>query len=476
MRSNDLRIFDDNNFMKTIFALVMGCLLSTSFGGVTEDRAKAKTLLKGGNWKESLAMSEALLREVSDEGSGEDFDGAMICAYELPQGGLVDGIFDLVDEHHLGNASVLMKAGKKCETMGHDGMIIGGEFVRGRRKWQQGAQHANAEKRDRVRGLNYYIRGLEMAKEKREKQLILSGLGSLLSKGRQNNQSWRLQLLTNLDEVPEIEVGSRYSHYNNGTGGAPVDEKNEPIFYELPPSWGEAKNDGERWRWAMDQEARVEKNMKRGLDRRWADFLWKQFGVRSLQSYGFYRPFGAQRDDAEENKNGVMQLHTLNDDETVCRLATGVKRMTLPEGQNFMAIYRELYEGGSLSAGDRLVSIYLDRRQYVKGRDLLREIVKRMPSEQRRNWLKSIEGNWGKFDVVNRAFPVGEEPRVGMVYRNAAEVTLSAFRVDIEALQRDRWEYLKSNPAKLDYKRIQWNRLAGRLLTGHFNQFVGEKS
>ena len=465
--------------MKTIFtwAWITGCLLTMAFAGVKEDRAKAKALRADGNWKEALAISETLLSEISDEKSGDDFDGAMACAYKLPQGGLVDGIFDLVDEHHLENTSVLLKAGNMYHTMGHDGMVIGGEFIRGRRQWQQGAEYGNAKARDRVRGLNYLIRALKLTKENRKNQLILKGLRDLLVKGRQNNQSWRLQILTDLNEVPEIDVTSRYYHYSSSTGGAPVDENNNPIFYEIPQSWDEAKNDGERWRWTMDQEAQIKKDMKSDLDRRWADFLWNQFGVKSLKKYRSFRSWGMPHNDDEENQNGIMQLHTLGDDETVCRLATGVKRMKLPEGQNFITIYRKLYEGGSSSAGDRLVSIYLDRRQHVKASHLLKEIIQRDPSKQRKDLLKSIEGNWGQFDALSRAFPAGEEPTLSMVYRNANEVTFSAFKVDMEKLHQDRWQYLKSNPAELDYDHKNLNYLTGKLINQrYFSRYIGEKA
>lgn len=443
-----------------------------AFAEVKEDRAKAAALRADGNWKEALALSQTLLSEISDEKSGDDFDGAMACAYKLPQGGLVDGIFDLVDEHHLENASVLLKAGNMCHTMGHDGMVIGGEFIRGRRQWQQGAEYGNAETRDRVRGLNYLIRALKLAKENQKNQLILEGLGNLLIKGRQFNQSWRLQILTDLNEVPEIDVSSRYHHHSSGTGGAPVDENNKPVFYEIPQSWGEAKNDGERWRWTMAQASQVE----RGLNRRWADFLWNQFGVKSLQHYGSYRSWGMPHGNDEKNQNGIMQLHTLGDDETVCRLATGVKRIKLPEGQNFITIYRKLYEGGSLNAGEQLVSIFLDRRQHVKARNLLKEIIQQKTSNNRKEWLKRIEGNWGQFDTVTRAFPAGTEPTLSIVYRNANEVTFSALKVDMEKLQRDRWQYLKSNPAELDYERTNFSYLTDKLINkGRFKRYISEK-
>ena len=49
----------------------MGCLLSVCFAGVKEDRAKAETLRRDGNWKEALELGEAMyapeLRANSDE-------------------------------------------------------------------------------------------------------------------------------------------------------------------------------------------------------------------------------------------------------------------------------------------------------------------------------------------------------------------------------------------------------------------------
>ena len=56
-----------------------------------------------------------------------------------------------------------------------------------------------------------------------------------------------------------------------------------------------------------------------------ADFLRSQFGVQTMARLGF----GRARPDADD-KSGPYALHTLSDDETIARLATGLKRFKLP--------------------------------------------------------------------------------------------------------------------------------------------------
>ncbi|MCH2596658.1 MAG: hypothetical protein MKZ95_12790 [Pirellulales bacterium] len=66
-------------------------------------------------------------------------------------------------------------------------------------------------------------------------------------------ESWRLQVLTDLSQLPDSDEG--WHHHSGQTQGAPIGADDQPVVYNLPSSWQSAKNDGERWRWALDQAA-----------------------------------------------------------------------------------------------------------------------------------------------------------------------------------------------------------------------------
>ena len=80
--------------------------------------------------------------------------------------------------------------------------------------------------------------------------------------------------------------------------------------------------------------------------------------------------YGFRQDDSKKDESGTYALHTLTDDETIARLATGIKRFKLPDEFNFLKIYTRVAGRGKSPYGeqsrDALAQDYEDRRQYVK--------------------------------------------------------------------------------------------------------------
>ena len=146
-------------------------------------------------------------------------------------------------------------------------------------------------------------------------------------------QAWRLQTLTNLDELPDYEEGY---FGRNDAGGAAVDAKGNPVFHHEPKSWDAATSDGERWRWCLAKAAKVDP--KRASEAAWrhADFLYRQFGVQTMQQSFMPRAF-EDNDDTPQ----TYALHTLKENETIAKLATGVKRFEFPEEFNYIRILND---------------------------------------------------------------------------------------------------------------------------------------
>ena len=103
-----------------------------------------------------------------------------------------------------------------------------------------------------------------------------------------------------------------------------------------------------------------------------AGFLHHQFGVQTLAGSGF--DFGGPVGDKPAESRPVRP-HTLGDDETIARLATGVKRFKLPDEFNPIRLYRQVAESGQGDADNAyqaLAQIFEDRRQYDKAADAWR--------------------------------------------------------------------------------------------------------
>ena len=95
-----------------------------------------------------------------------------------------------------------------------------------------------------------------------------------------------------------------------------------------------AKNDGERWRWILSQTVawQPEKLTYELLTR--AEFLQSQFGSQTLVEYGWWFGRSPQTGEGKED-TGTFALHTLSENETIARLATGIKRFHSPRRAQF---------------------------------------------------------------------------------------------------------------------------------------------
>src|SRR5262249_4050746 len=160
--------------------------------------------------------------------------------------------------------------------------------------------------------------------------------------------------------------------------------------------------DGERWRWLLTQAVEFDPGRAGEADMTFANFLRQQLGVQTMAAHGF--PYRTAEDRAKD-QSGTYPLHTLSDDETIARPATGSKRFKLPDEFNWIKVYERVAARGKSSWGeqarDALAQEYEDRRQYVKAADAWRQAVAEYgPGHDnvRPKRLDQIVGNWGRFE------------------------------------------------------------------------------
>ncbi|MHC4178598.1 MAG: MG2 domain-containing protein, partial [Planctomycetota bacterium] len=210
--------------------------------------------------------------------------------------------------------------------------------------------------------------------------------------------AWRLQYLTDLGTLPDYGVPV----YHDQTGGAPVAEDGRPVLHGLPESWQKAETDGQRWRWLLRQMA--EADPKRADEARliFADFLRGQFGVQTMG----YAP---RLDPEGEIEAGPFAVHTLKDNETIARLATGVKRFAMPQEFNFIRIYNQIANNAPKPSPSPLRNV--NYKVYQGDWDVLPEFDKLEPT---------AEGSvpWNRLDVG----VVKPHEKYGMVFRATLEV------------------------------------------------------
>ncbi len=374
----------------------------------------------------------------------------------------------------------LIAVANQYAAIEHYGYMIGGQFHRGQHRGEGRVVHATA--RDRVRALQLYLRAYNLAKNqpnKAEAAGVLAGFSHVLLYGGDASQYWRLQSLTNLVVLPEYEEG--WGQYFGRLQGAPVDVEGKPVFYEVPASWDTAQNDGERWRWALEQMTSGDSTLfGRELLAR-AAFLKSQFGVQTMagQPIQLWRESSDIADEAPQ----TWSLDTLGEDETIARLATGIERFTLPADQNYIKLYQQVLtiqpsasEQDVRSALTELGSIFENRRQLARAADYWRQAVERFSGDERQqyqNRLDQISGNWGEFGSALTQ-PAGRGATIEFRFRNAKSVDFTSQPINVTKLLSDVRSYLNSRPKQLNGQILNLSDIGYRLVQEDEKQYVGD--
>ena len=276
---------------------------------------------------------------------------------------------------------------------------------------------------------------------------------------------------TDLAKLPDYETNGGFRFGRFGGGGpqeAPVDAAGNPVFYHVPASWVAAQSDGERWRWALAQAGATSPAKKDQAALQLADFLHVQFGVQTLVEYG--RSFGS-----DESLAAPLQVRTLTDEETLARLATGIKRFKLPDEFNYLRIYRQVARDGKKGDATRalqaLASIFENRRQYPRAADVWSELIRRFGRGPQDSWQKRLDqivGNWGRFEPTPTQ-PATAGRTVPFRFRNGKRLELEAHALNVEKLLADVKAYIKSRPKFLDMSKIDLGQIGYRLVVENQN-------
>ena len=453
-------------------------------------RQKMQTNFKQGNFKDAYDGFRKLILDPEDAPRmvGPDLNMAVQCLARLNRIDEVDALLEDVVKVHKDNWLLLWETANQYMNIPHHGFIVAGEFQRGYKRG--GGKQVNAAERDRVRALQLMVQAMPIAlKDENHAEVgnYLSALGNMLLNNRGYRESWRLQYLTDLSVLPDYEDG--WGH-GGRTAGAPVDVDGKPVYYNVPKTFESAENDGQRWRWCLQQTGEMNPHLLSAVRLQFAEFLQNQFGTQTMAQWGWQ--FGRmQTDDTKEDESGTYALHTLGENESIARLATGIKRFDLPDEFNFIKILQQVADSGAQSrdrrsrpyaveALERLANIFENRRQYPKAADYWRRLLKENPNydaRRRDGWkrqLDQIVGNWGRFEP-NATQPAGRGATVEYRFRNGKQIELTAHEIKVEKLLDDVKAYIKSRPARIDHRKINIGNIGHQLISEGKSQYLGEK-
>jgi uncharacterized protein YfaS (alpha-2-macroglobulin family) len=436
-----------------------------------------------GNHKDAYEGLRRFVLEKKDASSAarvKAFNAAMTCLPQLNRTDEIDEFREKVVAAHKNDWRLLMAVAQSYIAYDHYGFLIAGEFKRGNNRGGGKVVHATA--RDRVRALQLFHSAMKIAQsesDKREPSELLRQFAQAIVYG---TQAWQLQSLTNLDKLPDYEEGW---YYGVEQQGAPVDDAGNPIYYAIPKTWDASKSDGERWRWLLEMMVEWQPSRRNEERVERARFLESQFGVQTMAQFGYVLPESKEADaEKKGNKTGIWALDTLGEDETIARLATGVKRFKLPDEHNFIKLYQQVLDddkskqpGFGLDAARALALLFENRRQYPRAAEYWRAAIDHSTGEARsllEQRLNQIVGNWGHFESV-MSQPAGRGATVDFRYRNAKQVEFVAHEVDVRKLLDDVKAYLKSKPKQLAWEQMNVSDIGYRLVQEDQKKYIGEE-
>ncbi|HEY3319939.1 MAG TPA: MG2 domain-containing protein [Planctomycetota bacterium] len=484
--------------MKYLFAIAAFCLAGLSVlaedAAITEVRVKAQAAMKANNWKDAYGGFSKIALDPKDDANmvGEDLTKACQCLQNLGRHEEVDDFRDKVIALQSGNWRLLLAAAKSIAYDQHYGFVVAGKFCRGGHRG--GGQYVTSTERDRIRALQLMAQAMDLLKTEPDKNAaadFYTELAAMISL-RNGRETWRLQYASDLKALPDYQEG--YHYYNGETRGAPVDASGQPIYYKVPKDFATAQNDGERWRWALAMVAELAPDRTASVRLQFANFLQQQFDVRTMSGSGFgggrrgmQAPAAAGAKDAaasgEEDESGPYAVQTLGEDETIARLATGIKRFKLPDEFNFIKIYRGIADEFKANntivpqALGSLTQTFEDRQQYVKAAEILRRSIADYGDQksQKQNRLDQIVGNWGVFEATGSQV-AGQKASLEYRFRNGKKVSFTAQEIDVVKLLADIRAYLKTNPARLDWAKINIDNIGYKLVQENQAQYLGKET
>ena len=469
--------------MSLAFALLLGLGMAVAWSAVpdaAELRARSQKLMNDGNFKEALEGYRKLCLDPETKGRDvvSDLNNAVQCLQNLGSINEFDELVEGTVKAHQDDWRVLQAAALQYIQTQHQGFLIAGKYERGPHRG--GGKVVNSVERDRVRAMQLMAQAMPLAQkddQKREVAQFFLNFSEILLNQRGIYEAWRLQYLTNLDELPDYEEG--YIYYRD-YAGAPVDDEGKPVFHHLPKSWETAETDGQRWRWCQEQAIENSPELKNTVLLQFAQFLQQQFGVQTM-TYGRWGGFGPQGDDDDKNESGTYALHTLKENETIAKLANGIKRFELPDDFNFIKIFQRIADDPKTGYGDnalqQLAEIFSNRRQYPRAAEYWRRNIKEYGAGSN-NWKKlrldQIVGNWGTFETVSTQ-PAGEGATVEFRFRNAKRVKFDARAIKVDLLLDDVKAYLKSDPGnRIDWNKVNIQQIGWQIIQQNQEKYLGE--
>ena len=391
---------------------------------------------------------------------GSDLQQAIYCLSSLGRSDEIDAFREAVIQVHKENWR-LLASGRRDAL--NDRRITASssraKFHRGPHRG--GGRYVNAHERDRVRALQLLVQGLDRRGRTpiKPRGPLLAHLGRALLVHAGIRRIVAAAKPDHLDALPDHEeawVCSSGTASSRGARGARWD----PVYYRVPQGFAQAKNDGERWRWALAQAVEVDPGLLNAdASRSWRSFLLETVRHPDAVGNGCRSAMAAAMTCRAATR---IRLHTLKDDETIARLATGIKRFKLPDEFNWIKIYQTIADDRKTGQGEQArdqPGVDLREPPPVRpgGRDLKRshERVRRPQG----GWQDAADSTRSSATGASSSRcmtqPAGKEATVDFRFRNGRRSPSRLTTSRWPSCSSDVKAYLASQSRQLDWQQDQ---------------------
>jgi hypothetical protein len=472
-------------FTKTRFALILILSALTHLSvaqTMTEQqqqRSRVEKTYNEGNYQQAYAGFQQLVLDPHtppDARLSDDLYHAVNCLQQLAQTEKIDALLEQTLKVHTNNWRVVAAVAQQHLAQPHDGYIIDNQFHRGHDIGK--GKRVNATARDRVRALQLYQQALVLAQQQATApeiaRLHIDYAAALLY--QHEYAVWRLQLLTDLDTLPDYDDQQIY-YSGRSEARAPAQADGKPVFFTLPTTYAKAENDAQRWRWLLEQAQSINPQATEQVTHLKADFFRRLYGEQTLTSgYGYSR--GRHAPPAATNDvTHLLSVRDLSENETMAHLASGIQRFKLPDEFNYILLYKKLASGSDYrSTGlQTLAEIFENRQQYSKAAAYWRQLIEKDSdnADYRKERLQAIIAPWGEFET-GEAQAAGDPAKLQFRFRNGKQLAISIAPIKIDRLLNDVKKYVSSNPQNMDYDKYNIENIGYRLVEKDETRYLGK--
>ncbi|MBL9115150.1 MAG: hypothetical protein JNJ83_09080 [Verrucomicrobiaceae bacterium] len=456
--------------MKAFLPLLLtAMLMSSAFSNAPPELAPVEKLRNDGNHREAADALTKLLDSPSlaPKTAAQALTWAVESLSGLDEEDEAVELIEKLAARPNQSWLVLSAAGEALRTVSPYGHMDAGEFTRSN---DGTGQQANAAKRDAVRALQLLLTARERMPADADPEdsgdllynLIISWLQDA---GGRPGGAWKLMLLTDVKNLPDIDTTDDDEDEGGDANGFPSQADGTPLVFGLPADFTSAKNDGERLRLAIEDWGKIGPANEVAAKVMWASLVRQWLGVSHAAGF-----MGNDEPDREKmQRDSLAAVHTLSEDETVALLATGPKRITLPPAYRFLTALKDIpepdgkvYTGGQGGFSgkwwrgyrEERVGELMQRRQYEKAAAELRSMLAKEKEIDEMKALtdriSQIEGPWGRFERQD-ASPAGTEAKVPLMFRNATHVDCTAVKIDVSKLVGAIHSAGKTNPEEAGF-------------------------